>query len=185
MTTTTKTSGIRKRVATPVVLILSAVLCQGVAAGDDNDSDSQVFLEQIGENTVEILESGDDNRISVNQVNVSGSNSGVVALAGEDNRASLEQNGGYLNAVVSLNDGEDNRFNLRQRGERSRLSLLLEGDRNRFDVDQGLTSQARSLALNVTVSGNGNRGMLSQSGGGHSMAMSVLGSGNGIFARQQ
>ena len=183
MTRSSKEHNTQKRALNALLGLIGVALCHATAAGDD--SDSQVFLEQLGDNQAQIQEAGDDNRISVHQVNVTGSNSAVIAVVGEDNRAHLEQRGGFLSAVVTFNEGEDNRTTLTQRGEHSRLSVLLDGDRNRFDVDQGLTSDASVLAINVSVSGYGNGGMLSQAGSGHSMAVAVLGAGNGIFARQR
>ena len=178
-----KEDSTQKRALHALLGLVGVGLCHAAAAGDD--SDNQVFLEQLGDNQAQILESGEDNRISVHQVNVTGSNSAVIALDGEDNRAQLEQRGGFLSAVVALDEGEDNRASLRQRGQHSRLSVLFDGDRNRFDVDQGVTDNANALALNVSVSGYGNRGVLSQAGSGHSMAVSVVGAGNGVFARQR
>lgn len=183
MTTLLKGGNTRERALQALLGLIGVTLCHAAAAGDD--SDSQAFLEQLGDNQAQILESGDDNRISVHQINVTGSNRAVIALDGEDNRAHLEQRGGFLTAVVTFDEGEDNRASLRQRGEHSRLSVLLDGGRNRFDVDQGVTRDASALALNVSVSGYGNRGMLSQAGSGHSMAVAVVGAGNGIFARQR
>ena len=183
MTRRPKEGNTQKRALNALLGLMGIALCHAVVAGDD--SDSQVFLEQLGDNQAQILESGDDNRISVHQINVTGLNSAVIDLDGEDNRAHLEQRGGFLAAVVTLDEGEDNRASLRQRGEHSRLSVLLDGDRNRFDVDQGIHGDANALALNVSVSGYGNRGMLSQAGSGHSMTVAVVGAGNGIFAQQR
>jgi len=183
MTALVREGTLQKHALNAVLTMFGAVLCQVVVAGDDDHS--QVFLEQLGDNTAQIQESGDDNRVSVYQVNVSGANTTVLTLGGEENRARVEQRGGFLTAVVTLNEGEDNRATLRQRGGHGQLSVQLDGDRNRFDVEQGFSNHADELALNVSVSGYGNRGVLSQAGSGHSMSVSALGTGNGVFARQR
>jgi|GEM_PF-3994558 len=181
MTALLREGMLQKRALNAALALFGAVLCQVVVAGDDDHS--QVFLEQLGDNTAQIQESGDDNRVSVYQVNVSGANTTVLTLGGEDNRARVEQRGGFLTAVVTLDEGEDNRATLRQRGEHGQLSVQLDGDRNRFNVEQGFSNHANELALNV--SGYGNRGVLSQAGSGHSMSVSVMGASNGVFARQR